>query len=467
MGTSSTASLEEIVVYEAQPGPQTLLIGCPIEDVLFGGARGGGKTLGLLGDWISHADEYGEGARGILFRRTYDELEEVQFWCQKLFPSLGAFYRSGKRTWFFPNGAQLKLRYLERDIDAQRYQGHSYTWIAFDEAGNFPVPEPLDLLRACLRSGVANIFKCFRLTANPGGVGHNWIKARYIDPTSPLKPRYDEESQTMRVYIPSKLEDNPALMENDPDYWKRVTAAAGGNEALLKAWRDGDWDIVAGGMFDDLWDRTKQVLAPFAIPESWRVDRSFDWGSSKPFSVGWWAESDGTTAPNGINYPRGSMFRIAEWYGSNGKPNQGLKMLAKDIAKGVIERESGFGWDVKPGPADTAIWNAENGVCIADDMAKEGVKWTKADKSPGSRKTGWERLRAVLNASKNATEDARLYVFSNCTHFIRTVPVIPRSTRDLDDVDTNAEDHIADETRYRIMALPAPAPAQPRKGYGF
>ena len=431
---------------------QAVLISCPIEDVFFGGARGGGKTDGSLGDWISHQDLYAENAKGIFFRRTYDELEEAQSRASAIFPRLGAVYKSQKRTWIFPNGATLKMRYLKRDEDANNYQGHQYTWMCFEELTNWPDPKPIDKLRACLRSGAAPIPKSFRATGNPGGVGHNWVKGRYIDPAPPLTPFFDEEMQTWRVFIPSRLEDNEALTRNDPDYWKRVVASAAGNEALLKAWREGDWDIVAGGMFDDLWKRDKHVLEPFAIPSSWYVDRAFDWGSSKPFSVLWFAESDGTEAPDGRTYPAGTIFVIGEWYGWNGKPNEGLKMLATDIAKQLPQHAPVFAGKVQPGPADTSIFDAENGVCIADDMREEGIDWTRADKSPGSRKTGWERIRRYLKAATQfPMEEPGLFVFNTCTQWIRTVPVLPRSERDPDDVDTKAEDHAGDTTRYRLM----------------
>lgn len=448
------------VIFAAQPGPQHLLISCPVEDVLFGGARGGGKTFGLIGDWLRYEHAHGPHSRGIFFRRTYDELEEVQDRASKIFPHTGAYYRYGKRTWHWPSGAFLKMRYLERDVDAERYQGHSYTWMGVDELGNFASPKPIDLLRACLRSGDAPVPKLFRGSANPGGVGHSWIKLRYIDPAAPCTPFYDEESEVWRVYIPSRLEDNPALTENDPDYWKRVTAAAGGNEALLKAWRWGDWDIVAGGMFDDLFKRDAHIIAPFEIPESWYVDRAFDWGSSHPFSVGWWAQSDGTLAPNGRTYPRGTLFRVGEWYGWNGRANEGLRMLAPEIADGIIEREARLREFVKapinPGPADTSIFDAgtiDNTKSLADVMGERGVYWTQADKSPGSRKTGWQRLREMMKAAlAQPMESPGIFVFNTCTDgWIRTVPVLPRDKKNPDDVDTKAEDHPADETRYRVL----------------
>jgi hypothetical protein len=466
------AALLAIVVWAAQPGPQTALISCPIEDIFFGGARGGGKTDGSLGDWLSHVDEAGKYARGIFFRRTYDELEEALDRAHELFTPLGAKFKASKRTFFFPNGARIKFRRMERDRDASRYQGHQYTWICFEELTQWASPDPVDKLRACLRNGKAPVAKRFLATGNPGGVGHNWVKTRYIDPAPPFTPFYDEEQETWRVFVPSKLDDNLALQQNDPDYWKRVKASANGNEALLQAWRHGNWDIVAGGMLDDLFRRAVHVIKPFQIPATWKVDRSFDWGDSKPFSVGWWAESDGSPAPNGVHYPRGTVFRIGEWYGWNGKPNKGLKMLAPAIADGIVKREEALAYvsrdRIKPGPADGSIFNSgsiEDTKSIADVMAAKGVRFVEADKSSGSRKLGWGRLREYLAAALPKTdgegrplpmESPGLFVFENCTQWIRTVPVLPRDESDMDDVDSKAEDHAGDETRYRLLRPKAP-----------
>lgn len=252
-----------------------------------------------------------------------------------------------------------------------------------------------------------------------------------------------------RQFIRAKLADNPTLTENDPDYANRLMGL--GEDALVKAMLDGDWDIVAGGMFDDVFKRDLHVLEPFEIPASWYVDRSFDWGSSKPFSVCWWAESDGTTAPNGKTYPPGTLFLINEWYGSNGQPNEGCKMLASEIAEGIAEREAEMGIEVAPGPADSSIFDSENGNCIAEDMAGRGIYWTQADKSPGSRKAGWEKMRNRFKAANQfPMEDSGLFFFNNCLQAIRTIPVLPRDQKKTDDVDTSSEDHAGDAVRYRV-----------------
>lgn len=436
---------------------QARFLSCPANEVLYGGARGGGKSWATLLDWLRHEKHYGALAKGILFRRTLPELEDMQSKAETLFPSCGGTFKGQAKTWHFPSGAKLKLRYLERDSDADRYQGHDYNWIAFEEAGCWYNPKPLDKLKACLRSA-EGVRHRLVLTANPGGVGHNWLKARFVDPV-PAETIQKLEGGWTRVYIPAKVTDNPALLKADPGYIERIKDAAGSPE-MLKAWLEGSWDIVAGGMFDDVWDLGIHAIDPFDIPASWRIDRSFDWGSSKPFSVGFWAQSDGTEAVlrDGTRkaWPRGTMFRIAEIYGWNGQPNEGCKKLAVEVARDIdkMQKEVPWGGRVKPGPADNSIFDAENGVCIADDMAKLGIRWERSDKSPGSRKTGWEAMRRLFKACKqHPMEEPGMFVFNTCRQFLRTIPTLPRDANKTDDVDTHSEDHIADETRYRALAV--------------
>ena len=238
------------VIWEPQPGPQTLLLTCPVEEVLFGGARGGGKSDALLGDFISHASRWGAAAAGLLIRRTLLELEEIKKRAQQLFTPLGAVFAVKENRWTLPNGATLRFGYLEADSDADRYQGHQYTWIGIDEAGAFKSPAPIDMLRATLRSA-AGVACVLRMSANPGGRGHAWLKERFIDPAPPFTPHRDEDG-IERVFIPSKLEDNKKLREADPGYERRLQGS--GPSWLVKAWRHGDWNVAAsGGIFDHEW----------------------------------------------------------------------------------------------------------------------------------------------------------------------------------------------------------------------
>jgi hypothetical protein len=193
------------------------------------------------------------------------------------------------------------------------------------------------------------------------------------------------------------------------------------------------------------------------LPREWRVDRSYDHGQSKPFSVGWWAESNGEPFEyNGFLYGkiRKDLYRVAEWYGCGNEPNDGIHMASSRIAKGILEREHDWGvvGRVRVGPADSTIFDDyEPNISVAGEMEKVGVRWDPADKGPGSRKQGWQQIRERLLAARDPMrEEPGLFVMERCRHFIRTVPVLPRDNDDLDDVDSKAEDHIGDETRYRL-----------------
>ena len=311
-------------------------------------------------------------------------------------------------------------------------------------------------------------------------MGHTWVKQRFIDPSPPgipteiTKEVFNPRTQKREKITKTQVRLFASYKENkylSPEYVLELESITDINKR--RAWLWGDWDITSGGMFDDVWSTEYNIVEDFQIPNNWLVYRSFDWGSSKPFSVGWWAESDGSDVQlsNGQwkNTVRGDLFRISEWYGWTGKPNTGLRMLATKVARGIIEREikMGLRHRVRPGPADNSINTEENGACIAKDMGQtitidgkkyKGVHWSASNKSPGSRKNGWEKLRsAIYNAQPPETGGPRefpgLFVFRSCQDgFIRTVPTIPRSTKDLDDVDTDAEDHVADEVRYMILS---------------
>lgn len=457
---------KKIITINTQPGPQSALTSCPCDEIFYGGARGGGKSYGSLLDWYKHQLKHGKYSKGILFRRTYPELEDIVEKSRLIFPLFGAKYLESKRTWIFKNGSKLKLRYLDKDKDAGNYQGHEYTWMGFDEAGRWPSPKPIDMLRACLRSPTGIPVR-FILTGNPGGPGHNWLKLRFIDPVSPevvQKIVQPDGSVWTRVFIFAKVQDNKILLKSDPGYIGRLHAS--GPDWLVRAWLDGDWDIIAGGAIDDIWKRNVHVIKPFIIPSTWRVNRAFDWGSSKPFSTGWWAVSDGTTAllSNGTErtfYP-GTQFRICEWYGwKKGRPNEGLKMLNKDIAKGILDieenkiKKSTYGkliGEIHPGPADSSIFDVIDGSSMYNAFEDNGCRFIKSNKRPGSRVAGLEKLRDMLKASLSfPMEDPGLFVFDICNDgFIRTIPTLQRDEKNPDDVDTTTEDHSFDETRYQI-----------------
>jgi len=442
-------SSDKTVIWRPQEGPQEALIACPIEEVFYGGARGGGKTEGSVGDWLEHSNTYGEAATGVFFRRTHKQLEEVIARTKQLFPKIGAKYREQQSEWTMPQGARLKFRYLERDSDAEEYQGHSYTRVYVEEVTNFPSPGPINKLRATLRSPTG--VPCgIRLTGNPGGPGHNWVKARYIDP-APMGWQVFKESFTFegvtreseRIFIPSKLTDNPLLMKNDPGYITRLYQS--GSEQLVKAWLTGDWSMIDGAFFD-CWDPRIHVLpAGLWLPKIPRYATKFfsmDWGYARPFSVGWWAVSDGNWG-----LPENALVRYREWYGWNGKPNTGLRMDPDKVADGILLRQAGE--DIQYGVCDPSMFIRNGGPAIAETMIIRGLPLRRGD---NRRDPGWTEVRRLMSPVGGAP---LLYVLDNCRDgFMRTVPNLQHSETKFEDLDTDGEDHPADDTRYGVMSRP-------------
>jgi hypothetical protein len=452
-------------------------------ELLYGGAAGGGKSHLMRRAAIQWC-QWIPGLQVYIFRREFPDLFKNHMEGPGSFPVLLASLIArkeariiwGKNQIRFRNGSVIHLCHCQHEKDVFGYQGAEIHVLMIDELTQW-TRKMYTFLRSRVRLGklrvprwLKHLFPRILCGANPGGIGHNWVKADFIDLAPPLAlirmPK--SEGGMLRQYIPALLEDNPSLVENDPDYEARLEGL--GDPALVRAMRRGDWDIVSGGMFDDLWDRTFHTIQAFPIPPAWKIYRAFDWGSSRPFSVGWWAESDGTEAVmrDGArrSWPRGTLFRIAEWYGWDGKtPDTGIKLPAERIGAGIVERETRMGirGRVKPGPADSSIFDAEPGrVSIGTTLANCGATFIPADKSPGSRKLGWEAIRSRLSAVRDAAREQRpmdragLLVFNHCTQFIRTVPTLPRDEHDRDDVNTKAEDHIGDETRYMVR-MPAHA----------
>jgi len=324
-----------------------------------------------------------------------------------------------------------------------------------------------------------------RATTNPYGLGFNAVKRRFRLPVPPGKilgeyiidgKSADGELEPPRIAINSSLAENRILIESDPGYVQRIRTSAA-NPSQADAWINGSWDIVSGGLFDDVWEAEHHVLyglqkMPISrIPRSWRLTRSYDHGQSRPFSVGWWAESNGEPFEfNGRSYGhiRGDLFRVAEWYGNQlDEDDKGLRLPATAIAKGIRSREADWNIQGRVEPADSAIFNgseADQSNSVYRDMLLEGVQWVRSTKGPGSRVQGWEQLRKHLVAAKPGPggyrEEPGLYVFPRCGNFIRLIPALPRDDKNPDDCPKDACDHIGDETRYMLRYARASASSE-------
>lgn len=458
--------------------------GGPFE-VLLGGNRGGGKSTANLVDFAQHVGKgWGRAWRGILFRQEHDQLgsiinESLDIF-GRAFPD--AKFNESKCQWTWATGEQLLFRQMKTDRDYAKRHGQQFARVIWDDLTLWPYPGPYLRMLTTIRSPVPGMPVGSRGSTNPHGPGHSWVKRRFNLPLGYAKPaklargdysdmiyalKKDGKRGLSRMSIRAMLVENLALLEGTPDYLDQIVEGAE-SEAQRKAWENDDWNIVAGGMFDDVWRPEYHVVPsiPFdQIPRGWRLDRAYDDGSSKPFSMGVWAESNGESVEvygQKIGGVRGDLIRVAEWYGWDGKtPNVGLRMSSREVAKGIREKLGDWGiWSrTAPGPADDAIYNGslhDPSKTVASEMEKEGVSWVKAGKGPGSRVAGWKLLFGML---KGAIPDAMgrretpgIFACERCEHYIRTLPLAPRSKLDYEDIDSTFEDHVLDETRYRIRA---------------
>lgn len=460
-------------------------------EILYGGAAGGGKSH-LMRVLAVLLCAFVPGLQVYIFRRHFGDLYKNHMEGPGGFPAIlwplikaklvKVNYSSNSiRFW---NGAVIHLCHLQHEKDLYKYQGAEIHVLLMDELTHFTEKE-YRFLRNRVRLGglqvpdrelVPGITLKSRLPlilcgSNPGGQGHIWVKRAFVDYVRPhevVRTR-KKDGGMLRTYIPARLEDNPTLAANDPDYIDRLEGL--GDPALIRAMKDGDWNIVAGGALDDVWSDEIHVIPRFKIPKGWRVDRSLDWGSSHPCSVGWWAESNGEEVTfterkfeNGKvveyhvhrSFPKGSFIRIAEWYMTREiGTNEGLKLAPGTIADGIKEREAALregGWipgGVLSGPADGQIYQQTRTdiESIADTMADKGVLWIRADKSNGSRKNGLVLMRQRLSDR----EGPGLYFMDNCKASIALLPQMQRDPDDPEDVDTKTEDHLYDDVRYKVL----------------
>lgn len=449
-------------VWSPQPGPQTEAIRKAwVPELFYGGARGGGKSDFLLGDFaMDVAQPWGESWHGIVFRQTYKQLEELIKRSLVMYPRWfdpnGAglcTWRAGDSMWVWANGASLKMRYAESDTDWMEYQGHQYGWIGWDELPTWASPENFLRMKACLRCADPRVpYRRIRASGNPGGPGHQWVK-RYFgidrfpkglelvgDPDEPgTKPK--------RMYIPSRLTDNKILMQADPDYLDRLKEL--GNPELIRQWVDGDWDGVVGAYFPEFTAKKHVVkLSASDIPPNWTRYRAMDWGSAKPFAVYWAAVADGTETLDGQLFPRGALVVYREFYGAK-KPNVGLFLDADQVGVRIASLDG----DEKINDAviDPAAWSQNGGPSIAERMMTATNGKVVFRHGDNKRIPGWDQVRARLVGDG---ESPALFITDRCEHLIRTLPALQSDQTNPEDLDTEAEDHAADALRYLCMARP-------------
>ena len=429
------------VVFRPNEGPQTTFLESPERDILYGGAAGGGKSYALLADVLRDASN--PNHRGLLLRRTLAELTELidksrQVYI-KAFP--GAVFKQAKSTWEFPSGAKIWFSYVDDDRDVTRYQGQAFNWIGIDEITQYPTPYVWNYLRSRLRTTDPNLNMYMRCTANPGGVGGWWVKKMYLDHAPPGEPfwardfdsgeilRYptrhtkSDEPLFLRKFVPARLTDNPYLFD-DGQYEAMLMSLP---EVERKRLLEGDWDVAEGAAFTEF-SKSMHVSEPFNIPEGWARIRSGDYGYSSPSCILWGA----------IDWDN-NIWIYRELYvkGFTGE------RLGDTIAE--MEREDP---QMQHAVLDSSCWNKTGlGPSIAETMIRRGVRWIPADRNRMAGKIEVHRRLACDDYG-----NPRVHIFSHCNNLIRTLPTLPLSKTNPEDVDTKADDHAYDALRYMVMS---------------
>ena len=436
------------VLFKPNPGPQTDFLAASEREVLYGGSAGGGKSYAMLADPLRYMGH--PAFSGLLLRHTTEELRELIFKSQELYPKIwpGIKWSERKMQWTAPSGARLWMSYLDRDDDVLRYQGLAFSWIGFDELTQWASPYAWNYMRSRLRSTAPDLPIYMRATTNPGGRGHHWVKKMFIDP-APYGKSFDAtDSETGEVlrypaghskagkplfkrrFIPARLTDNPYLSEAG-DYEAMLLSLP---EQQRRQLLEGDWDIKEGAAFTEF-DRNVHVVEPFDIPHNWVKFRACDYGYGSFSGVVWFAVS-----------PSEQLIVYRELYVS--------KVLATDLADMILDLESGDG-NIKYGVLDSSLWHkrGDTGPSLAEQMIQRGCRWRPSDRSRGSRVAGKNEIHRRLQIDEY-TEEPRLVIFNTCTNLAAQLPSIPLDKKNPEDIDTNSEDHLYDALRYGIMSRP-------------
>jgi hypothetical protein len=469
---------------------QTKALQSEATEILYGGAAGGGKSYFMRALAIILCALI-PGLNVYLFRRIFDDLIKNHMEGTGSFPvMLAPLMLSGhvkivEQEIRFWNGSKIFLCHCEHEKHRFKYQGAEIHVLLVDEATmfteviyrflrgrmrapNLPIPQwAIDFFLAKFGVALPAKIPLALLGSNPGNIGHQWVKTSFIDDAQPFEVRRmsKEEGGMKRQYIPAKLEDNPHI--DAEDYEGKLQGL--GSKELVRAMRHGDWNIVAGAFFDIL-SEDRHKLPHFTPPAHWTRFRSLDWGSAKPFSVGWWcvAEPEWVKFSDGKErlLPAGALIRYREWYGvkkdedGRSKPDVGLRLSSEAVGRGILEREVGEKIDEAMSPADPSLWKEDGGPSHAERMLKcdpkrpndiVGPRFKPAD---NQRANGWQQMYDRMKWLEMDHGAPMLYVTANCTDWWRTVPPLMHDDVKHEDIDTRMEDHAGDDSRYACMARP-------------
>ncbi len=448
------AAVPQNIIWQPQ-AKQNVFLSRRETEALYCGAACGGKSDALLAEALRqvHIGHY----RALILRKTYPQITDLVDRSRTIYSASfpQASYNISSHCWTFPSGAKIYFGSMQYKKDRTNYQGKAYDFIAFDELTHFEWEEYSYMMSRNRPTG-AGTRVYMRAATNPGGIGHGWVRGRFITPAKPLTTITENyrvrdptgkwlELKRDRVFVPSNIFDNKNLLDNDPGYLANLASLP---EAEKQALLYGRWDSFEGQVFtewrddpahyyDQCWTH---VIAPFAIPSHWRIMRGYDFGFSKPFSVGWYAVDE-----------EGRLYRVREFYGCTDKPNTGLRIDPAEQARRIKEIETTDpilkGRKIR-GVADPAIFDESRGESIAAMMERPPcfLHWDRGDNTRLAGKMQFHYRFAF-------GEDGRpmLQVFNTCKHFIRTLPNLVYDDANVEDINSNGEDHIYDECRYVLM----------------
>lgn len=390
------------------------------------------------------------GAEMYIFRETFDDLEAniIREWKEKV-PKELYTYNESKHAATLVNSTVIKFRYIRNFQDAEGYQGRSMDWIGVDELTKHE-ERSIQVLLSCLRSPKG--FKPrFRGTCNPGGVGHVWVKDKYIESTNYGEhTTVDPITGNMIEFIPAKVYDNEVLMKNDPAYVKRLENLP---EAQKKAFLYGEWDIFEGQFFPEF-KRDIHVVRPFVIPDDWKRYISLDYGLDM-FACYWYA----------IDH-KSNVYVYKEVHESN--------LIISEAARKLLKTNGDDYITMKYAPPDLNNRRQESGKSVFDIFSENKVQLTKSN---NRRVDGWlavkEWLKVVETRNMETGEpilDSKLKIFDNCKNLIRCIPQAQMDETDPNDIATEPHEitHSLDALRYFCVMRQSPptSKAQP-KHYNF
>lgn len=445
----------------------------PANEIFWGGAAGGGKSIFLRFLSILLAVEI-PNLQIYLFRRTRPDLIKTHVEGPKGYRALLAPYiLAGLVTIvedecrFNFNGSKIYFCHCKDEDDKNNFLSTEMHVLLIDELTTF-TETIYTFLRSRVRATGLNIPERYKqniprilCTSNPGNVGHQWVKQTFVDGCEPMEIRQmeDEQGGMMRQYIPARITDNPFLMMEDPKYISRLKGM--GSPALVKAYLEGDWNIVKGQYFPEF--GPQHQIEPFQIPQHWTTFRGIDWGSTRPFYVGWYTISTEPKVVQDITgeyhlAPEGTVFQYKEWNGEKSY-NVGLKLTVEQVADGIMEREIGESIDY--GIADTSMFDEDGGPSQIENMqihTDYKLMFFKADKQ---RIAGWSNIRSRLVGREDIPG---VFFFKTCYGIIRDLPQLQHSEKKVEDAESEGvADHAPDCLRYSLMSRPYVTDAPPKK----